>query len=97
MKDEDFNELSKTREGQEQLEVSAFMHYVSKCAKQDEKLEQADALIKSLDEYIVLLGRELDTVIGVASIHGWRSQLVKEGEEARETIDRLRGYYNSKG
>jgi len=46
-------------------------------------------LIKTLQEYIVLLGKELDEVVPMASVHGWKSSRFEEGKKMREKIDNL--------
>ena len=46
-------------------------------------------LIKTLQEYIVLLGKELDEVVPMASVHGWKSSRYEEGKVARRKIQRL--------
>ena len=47
-------------------------------------------LIGKLDEYIELIGKELDETSISASIRGWRSSRVKQGEKLRNEIDVLR-------
>jgi hypothetical protein len=44
--------------------------------------------IKSRDEYIKLLGEELNGLATFGSVHGWRSGLVQEGIAARDKIKR---------
>jgi len=43
-------------------------------------------LIKLKDDYIELLGEEIDDLIGLAHVHGWKSQNVEEGIEIRKKI-----------
>ena len=38
-------------------------------------------------KYIELLREELDSAVGVAHIHGWRSQNVEKGKELREKLE----------
>jgi hypothetical protein len=40
-------------------------------------------------EYIDLLGEELHETVGIASVHGWRSNRVAEGRSKREAIEAL--------
>jgi len=47
-------------------------------------------LIDALDEYIALLGDELNEMAGFMHVHGWQSHRVEQGIELREKIDRLR-------
>jgi len=46
-------------------------------------------LIKAFQEYIVLLGKELDEVVPMASVHGWKSSRFEEGKKIREKIHNL--------
>jgi len=46
-----------------------------------------DNYIKALKDYIILLGKELDEVVPLASVHGWRSSRYEEGKKARNKID----------
>jgi hypothetical protein len=55
-----------------------------------DKVEKMDALINALEDYIVLLGKELDEVIPMASVHGWKSSRWEEGKAARRKIQRLK-------
>ena len=50
----------------------------------------ARELIAALEEYIVLLGKELDEVIPMAAVHGWKSSRYEEGKVARRKIQRLK-------
>lgn len=43
-------------------------------------------LIRLYEEYIKLLGDELNDVVVMASIHGWKSDRVEQGEEMRREI-----------
>ena len=49
-----------------------------------------DRLIEALDEYIELSGKEIKSLIGIATVHHWQSSLVKEGEACRDKIARCR-------
>lgn len=46
-------------------------------------------LVAALNEYIKLLGRELDTVVPIAAVHGWKSSLSQEGINLRARIEAL--------
>lgn len=48
-----------------------------------------DELIKELKDYIVLLGKEIDSLVSMAYVHGWRSSLVEEGVQRRKRIEEL--------
>ena len=47
-------------------------------------------LIEAYDLYLVLLGEELNSLTGVAYVHGWRSSRVEEGKAWREKIAELK-------
>lgn len=49
-----------------------------------------DVLIEVLDEYIELLGSELDSVVLMASVHGWKSTRHDKGVQLREKIANLK-------
>lgn len=51
-----------------------------------EVFETAQEVIEAQDDYIALLGAEIDDMVGLLYVHGWRSTRVAEGEEARERI-----------
>jgi hypothetical protein len=55
-----------------------------------DKVEKKNALIKALEEYIVLLGKELDELVPLAAVHGWKSSRFEEGKAARRKIQRLK-------
>ena len=46
-------------------------------------------LIEAKDNYIALLGEEINSLTSIASIHGWKSKRISEGEEHRAIIKRL--------
>lgn len=45
------------------------------------------SIIELQHEYIQLLSDELNEVVGMASIHGWQSSRVAEGERLRKEIE----------
>ncbi len=45
-----------------------------------------EELIKAYDEYIQILTDELDDLVGLAYVHGWKSHRVGAGEDARKKI-----------
>jgi hypothetical protein len=47
-------------------------------------------LVQKQDKYISLLGEELDELASLATIHGWRSSRVSEGEKLRLEIESLK-------
>jgi len=52
-------------------------------AKRDDQLEP---LIYAMNDYITLLGKELDDCAVMLSVHGWQSKRVQEGIDARNKI-----------
>jgi len=55
----------------------------SECATRDE-------LIKEYEQYINLLGEELDEVTTMVSVHGWKSKRVEAGLTCRDRISNLK-------
>jgi hypothetical protein len=53
--------------------------------------ERIKELISAYDEYIKLLGDELDAVTGLALAHGWKSTRYDAGVKCREKIQSLKG------
>jgi len=51
--------------------------------KRDDRLEP---LIYAMNDYITLLGKELDDCVVMLSVHGWQSKRVQEGIDARNKI-----------
>ena len=62
--------------------------------KAEQRLREA---IEAQKEYIKLLGAELDSTIGLAYSHGWRSTRAEKGKELRKRIKQaLKGVSNGK-
>lgn len=60
----------------------------------DKKPKYTDTdLIEKLEEYIVLLGEEIDSMTVLASIHGWSSSRVEKGEKLRHQIKLIKEGY----
>ena len=57
-------------------------------AKQEvaKEREKAKKLVEALNEYIVLLGEELDEVMGFVNAHQWESTRFEQGKILREKI-----------
>lgn len=51
-----------------------------------EIMERAFKMIEKQNEYIALLNEEINGLVGMASVHGWKSNLVKQGEKLRLEI-----------
>lgn len=50
-----------------------------------------DALIAALEEYIRLLGNEIEDSVGFLHAHGWESSRIKQGKACRAKIEKLKG------
>ena len=48
--------------------------------------EELEPLIIAMNDYITVLGKELDDCATMLSVHGWRSKRVQEGIDARNKI-----------
>lgn len=51
-----------------------------------EIMERAFKMIEKQNEYIALLNEEINGLVGMASVYGWKSNLVKQGEKLRLEI-----------
>lgn len=47
-------------------------------------------LVAALDDYIKLLICEINDLVGVAHVHGWKSNRVKMGTMLRKRIEKAR-------
>lgn len=56
---------------------------ISKLQKDEKRFKK---LIKAQSDYIKLLGEELNEVVGIASVHGWKSSRYEQGIKCREKI-----------
>lgn len=54
------------------------------------KTEQLEKIIEKQEEYIELLGEELDDVVQLASLHGWKSSRYEEGKKLRGELASLK-------
>jgi hypothetical protein len=54
-------------------------------------------LIKAYEDYIKLLGEEIDSLVGMASVHGWQStpEKIELGIKLREKIGELKLKYEN--
>lgn len=50
---------------------------------------KCNLLIQTQEKYIQLLGEELDELCVLASVHGWKSKRVQQGQELRIRINEL--------
>jgi hypothetical protein len=66
-------------------------------AKEMEKQQKQCALkiIEAQNQYIALLCKEIDSAVSIAYVHGWRSNLVEEGENMRNEINLLSEKFNN--
>jgi len=67
----------------EMLNEKAAEFYKQEVAKER---EMANNLLGALNEYIVLLGEELDEVMGFVNAHQWKSTRFEQGKILREKI-----------
>ena len=49
-----------------------------------------ELFIQAYDEFIKILGDEIDELAPMAFNHGWRSSRIEEGKKAREKIKQLK-------
>jgi pyoverdine/dityrosine biosynthesis protein Dit1 len=56
-----------------------------------EIVERAFKMIEKQKEYIALLSEELDGVVVIAAVHGWKSNLVEQGKKLRGEMALLHG------
>lgn len=56
-----------------------------------EIVERAFKMIEKQKEYITVLNEELNRLVGMASVHGWKSNLVEQGKKLRDEIALLHG------
>lgn len=56
-----------------------------------EIVERAFKMIEKQKEYISLLNEELNGLVGMASVHGWKSSLVEQGKKLRDEMSFLNG------
>jgi len=59
------------------------------------RLDALVGLVAKLDEYITVMGKELNDTAILAANHGWRSTRYALGEQLRREIDALRRKANS--
>jgi len=52
--------------------------------------DEARELLKLTEEYLALMGDELNETVTWASTHGWRSSRYEQGKALREKIQRLK-------
>lgn len=58
------------------------------------KEQELSRLVEKQREYINLLVEELDELVSIASVHGWKSSRVEEGERLRSEISSLESGLN---
>jgi len=52
--------------------------------------KEKEELIEAYEEYVKILVDEIESLIGVASVHGWRSRNVELGQQCRNRIHSLK-------
>lgn len=63
--------------------------YVAAISERDAEIQRLQQLSQAKDEYIEILGDELESTVPLAYHHGWRSTLHDAGVEARKKIQEL--------
>lgn len=56
----------------------------------------AQEIFSACDEYIKLLILEINELVGLAWVHGWRSTRFEQGKKLREIIQALKAEYGVK-
>jgi len=54
--------------------------------------EILETLVKQLEEYCNLLGDECSDLVGMASVHGWKSNRYEKGVEIRSNIKETKSF-----
>ena len=54
-------------------------------------VERAFKMIEKQKEYIAVLNEELNGLVGMAVVHGWKSNLVEQGKKLRVEMALLHG------
>lgn len=60
-----------------------------------EQKQNALKIIEAQNQYINVLSKEIDSAASIAHVHGWRSNLVEEGENLRNEIALLSKSFNN--
>ena len=83
--------ISKTDKRYNQYIEDAIKDYTQGATEQSliEKMK-AKEIIYALEEYQKLLCDELDEVVGMAAVHGWKSRRHEQGSQMRENIAKLK-------
>ncbi len=68
-------------------ELAALRAQVEALEAENERLRASDAIRQ---KYIVLMGDEMDELIGLAYVHGWRSTRADEGKQIRAELEALK-------
>jgi hypothetical protein len=71
------------------------MNKQPQCGGSTSRSKHLLALVDALDNYIRILGNELNDCVTIAHVHGWRSTRVAEGEKMRREIAALRHKANA--
>lgn len=53
-------------------------------------MNEIEEMVKAYDEYISLLGEELDELALIAYAHGWKSKRAEQGIKLRTKIETLK-------
>jgi len=61
----------------------------------EQRDREIEPLILAMNEYITLLGKELDDCYSFLTVHGWQSKRVQEGINARNKILEIKKRFSS--
>lgn len=76
----------------EKRELSLHNYWDSSTSEdRTEMVARAFKMIEKQKEYINLLNEEINGLIGMASVHGWKSNLVEQGIKLRQEMDEIQG------
>lgn len=60
---------------------------------EQEHREVIEKIFGLYDNYISLLSEEIESMSGIALVHGWKSTRIKQGEYYRKQIESLKASY----
>ena len=82
--------------------TGGYIDYAPEISQAKAKLDEYNKkkmleVIKLFEEYIILLGEELDELAPFADVHGWKSSRYEEGKKMRKKIKECRDRINKGG
>lgn len=61
-----------------------------RCAQFGAETKDMEELIAAYEDYVKLIVEELNSAVGIASVHGWASDKYEAGIKARQRIKKAR-------